>query len=121
MDLVTAGPATLLMGLAVALRDSMDPGFLGVALVSVMSFGQIASALILQWTNLDSTLGSVRRIADFTEKALEQSEEHDKPSGLGAVLGEKSATTTCASDDWPSKGEVVFKNVAASHGAPSRL
>lgn len=120
MDLITAGLVTLLMGLAVALRDSMDPGFLGVALVSVMSFGQIASALVLQWTNLDSSLGSVRRIADFTEKALDQSEEHTKPLGTEAVLGEKFTATTCASD-WPSAGEVIFTDVAASQGAQTVL
>lgn len=111
LDLVTAGLATLLMGLAVVLRDSMDAGFLGVAMVSVMSFGQIVSALILQWTNLDTSLGSVRRIADFTGTALEQSEESERISETAPLNGEPRAAV-----DWPSAGEVIFSDVAASYG-----
>lgn len=120
MDLVTAGLATLLMGLAVALRDSMDPGFLGVALVSVMSVGNIASALILQWTNLDSSLGSVRRIAGFIDKAREQSEESDEPSGAGLFLRDEKPAVT-ATSSWPSTGEVVFTDVAAYQGTQAVL
>lgn len=108
LDLVTAGLATLLMGLAVVLRDSMDPGYLGVALVSVMGFGQIVSALILQWTNLDTSLGSVRRIADFIDAAVEQSEDSSS--------GPQPAEDIVAANEWPSAGEVVFKDVSASHG-----
>lgn len=107
--MVTAGLATLLMGLAVALRDSMDPGYLGVALVSVMGFGQIVSALILQWTSLDTSLGSVRRIADFIDVAVEQSEESSGPEP-------EDASAALAAAKWPSAGEVVFKDVSASHG-----
>lgn len=113
LDLVTAGLATLLMGLAVALRDSMDPGYLGVALVSVMGFGQIVSALILQWTNLDTSLGSVRRIADFIDTAVEQRE------GSGVTtepLQHEDASAAAIVVEWPSAGEVVFTGVSASHG-----
>lgn len=62
LDLVTAGIATLLMGLAVALRNSIDPEYLGVALVSVMGFGQTISGLIAYWTNLETSLQAVERI-----------------------------------------------------------
>lgn len=98
--------ATLLMGLAVALRDEMDPGYLGVALVSVMGFGHIVSMLILSWTNLETSLQAVERIRKYvasTPVELESSgnNEHEETPDL---------------DKWPSKGEVAIENMSSSYG-----
>ena len=106
LDLVTAGLATLIVGLGVILRDTIDPGFLGVALVSVMSFGNIVGALIMQWTNLETSLGAVRRIADFVDFAADD--------GEGA--GSTGANLT-ADAGWPAAGSVTFSDVAASYGS----
>ncbi|CZT12478.1 uncharacterized protein RAG0_16297 [Rhynchosporium agropyri] len=103
LDLCTAGLATLLMALAVILRDKLDPGYLGVALVSVMNFGQIVSALITNWTNLETSLGSVDRISHYLNDA--PSEDTNRDDGF-----------TSLQTNWISGGEVAMENVIAYHG-----
>ncbi|CZT10789.1 uncharacterized protein RCO7_05681 [Rhynchosporium graminicola] len=105
LDLCTAGLATLLMALAVILRDKMDPGYLGVALVGVMNFGQIVSALITNWTNLETSLGSVDRILHYLNDA--PSEDTNRDDGF---------TSQELQTNWISGGEVVMENVIAYHG-----
>lgn len=46
LNLTVAGFAVLLVGVAVALRESVDPGLLVVALVSVTGFGQLLTLLL---------------------------------------------------------------------------
>ncbi|EFX06639.1 ABC multidrug transporter [Grosmannia clavigera kw1407] len=101
LDLVTAGLATLLMGLAVALRHSIDPGFLGVALVSVISFGAIAAGLIQNWTSLEMSLGAITRIRNFIDDVPAEAQSRDTEAKIPA--------------DWPSSGELVLRNVSASY------
>ncbi|KAK3331306.1 ABC multidrug transporter [Apodospora peruviana] len=102
LDLVTAGMAVLLMGLAVALRDSIDPGYLGVALVSVMNFGMVVSTLIIFWTNLETSLQAVGRIKDYVDTT---------PAEYTA-----SGETQVPDAAWPSRGEVEISNISASYG-----
>ncbi len=40
LNLIVAGLAVLLVGIAIAMKDSINPGLLGVALTSVMGLGQ---------------------------------------------------------------------------------
>jgi ABC-type multidrug transport system fused ATPase/permease subunit len=101
MDLVTAALATFVIGLVVALRHSIDPGLLGVALTSIMSFGQTANALTLQWTNLETTLGAVQRIMTYVKEAPTE---------------ESQGTGIKVADDWPTQGHIRFNNVSASYG-----
>lgn len=102
LNLVTAGQATIVMGLSVALRHDIDPGYLGVALVSIMSFGQTSTALILQWTNLENSLGAVQRIRVYETTA--PSEESQDSTG------------DMPKDSWPTAGLIYMKNVSASYG-----
>lgn len=108
LDLVTAAQAIFIVGLAVALRHSIDPGFLGVALTSVMTFGQTASALTLQWTNLETSLGAVQRIMTYVKTA---------PSEEGCQSKAASDEAKQAKDEWPSFGHISLKNVSASYGS----
>ncbi|KAK3380879.1 P-loop containing nucleoside triphosphate hydrolase protein [Podospora didyma] len=119
LDLVTAGMATLLMGLAVALRDAIDPGYLGVALVSVMNFGHIVSALIIFWTNLETSLQAVGRVRDYVAgtpveyyhaEGLDDDGDGDQQTLLQTNPEEEEGSI------WPSKGEVVISNISASYG-----
>ncbi|KAM7217288.1 multidrug resistance-associated protein 1-like protein 5, partial [Rhypophila decipiens] len=104
LDLITAGMAVLLMGLAVRLRDSIDPGYLGVALVSVMNFGQVLSTLIMYWTNLETSLQAVGRIKDYVDEVPR--EQRTCPEGEEAEVPLS----------WPGRGQVVISNVSASYG-----
>jgi ABC-type multidrug transport system fused ATPase/permease subunit len=109
LDLVTAGLATLLIGLGVVLRDQIDPGFLGVALVSVLGFGQTLTALVSQWTNLETSLGAVHRIANYTDTLSGSSEEPEDGTA------EQAGSALDPRPPWPTRGEIVFKSVDASY------
>jgi ABC-type multidrug transport system fused ATPase/permease subunit len=109
LDLVTVGLTTLLIGLAVALQDRIDAGYLGVALVSVMTFGQPVSTLIVQWTNLETSLGAVSRIKTHLE-ALPGDYEDQHPST------EPDQNNRNIPADWPSRGELTISKLSASYG-----
>ncbi len=99
LDLIMAGLAVLLVGLAVALRDRIDVGLLGVGLTSVIGFGQTLGQLIASWTNLETSMGAVTRIREF-EKTTPQ---------------EKNGSGT-PPKGWPQAGHIQFKGVSSSYG-----
>lgn len=117
LDLVTAGIATFLMGMAVALRNTIDPGFLGVALVSVMNFGQIVSALIVQLTNLETSLGAVQRIIDYGNAVPRE----DNIGGEKNVDTHDETAVKKSKEGWPTHGDILFENVSASYGTRTVL
>lgn len=68
LNLVVAGVSILLIGLAVALRERMNPELLGVALVMMVSFGETLADFIKSWTSLETSLGAIARIKSFGEE-----------------------------------------------------
>jgi ABC-type multidrug transport system fused ATPase/permease subunit len=93
LSLIVAGIAVLLVGLSVALRSHLDPGLLGIALVVMMDLGLILSELIQAWTLLETSLGAIARIKDFSEETPREEsnftiQTHDGPS------------------EWPTSGEI---------------
>ncbi|CAG8957988.1 hypothetical protein HYFRA_00000331 [Hymenoscyphus fraxineus] len=103
LDLVVAGIAILLCVLVVSLRGTIDAGFVGVALLNVVLFGQSVKLLLTYWTNLETHIGSIARVKAFTKEA--KSEESD----LGG--GERKAPP----DSWPERGEILFEGVSAGY------
>ncbi|KAK1704894.1 P-loop containing nucleoside triphosphate hydrolase protein [Colletotrichum acutatum] len=100
LNLVVAALAVLLVASAVWLRDRVDAGLLGVALVSVMTFGQLLTQLLNYWAQLETSLGAVTRIREF--EAETPSEEND--NGKDPVVKE-----------WPSRGRIDIRNVSAAY------
>lgn len=102
LNLVVAALAVLLVASAVVLRDRVDAGLLGVALVSVMTFGQLLTQLLNYWAQLETSLGAVARIREFqAETPSEENEGHNEDP---AVKGE-----------WPSRGRIDMRNVSAAY------
>ncbi|KUI53472.1 Multidrug resistance-associated protein 1 [Cytospora mali] len=101
LDLVVAGLALVLVGMAVALRSHMNPGFLGLALVNMMNLSHSLTNLVQYWTNLETTLGAIARIKDFAEN-----------TPVEGSPGEDAVPDA----DWPSQGALRFENVSASYG-----
>ncbi|KAI1862215.1 uncharacterized protein JN550_010371 [Neoarthrinium moseri] len=101
LDLVVAGLAIILVGMAVALRSKLDAGFLGLALLGMMSLSHALTQLVQHYTMLETTLGAIARIKDFSENTpVEKSpEESDSPGS-----------------SWPSRGVLRFEGVSASYG-----
>lgn len=101
LDFVVAGIAILLIVLVVALRGtSFNTGSIGVALLNVIQFSQTIKLAVTFWTNLETHIGSIQRIKDFTKTV----ESEDRP-------GEDREIPP----NWPSKGAVSFHSVSAAY------
>ncbi|KAK8001086.1 multidrug resistance-associated [Apiospora marii] len=101
LDMIVAGLVIILIGLTVVLRTKMNPGYLGVALVQLMTLSHELTGIVQYWTMLETSIGAITRIKDFAEKTPDESapEETDAPT-----------------TDWPSRGTFKFENVFASYG-----
>jgi ABC-type multidrug transport system fused ATPase/permease subunit len=101
LDLFNASIAILLVSIAVTTRNG-STGFLGVALYNVVTFGATLQALITQWTLVETALGAISRIRSYVADTKDEN---------------LSSEATCLPHGWPSRGEVVFKDVSASYEA----
>lgn len=99
LNLIVAGMAVAVIGIAVALRDQISPGLLGVALTSVMGIGMTLSMLIQMWTQLETSLGAITRINEFARDTPRELDGPDMPP-----------------PQWPSKGAVSVRHLEAKYG-----
>jgi ABC-type multidrug transport system fused ATPase/permease subunit len=101
LDMVVAGIAVILIVLVVALRGStLSAGSIGVALLNVIQFSQSIKLVVTFWTNLETHIGSIQRIKDFTTTV----DSEDK-------LGEDQDVPP----KWPVKGAITFNSVSAAY------
>jgi ATP-binding cassette, subfamily C (CFTR/MRP), member 1 len=102
LDLIVAGQTVVLVSMAVLLRSRISPGFLGLALVNMMGLSHSLTNLVQHWTNLETTLGAIARIKDFSETTpAEECPEEEYPGTL--------------SPDWPHTGALRLEGVSASY------
>ena len=71
--LVVAAMAILVVVLTTQVRLITGTGFAGASLVTLMSFGDIVSQLIMMYTQLETSIGAVSRLKSFSEKILPES------------------------------------------------
>lgn len=100
LDIVTAGLALLIVGFAVYLRDRVSVGLTGVALVQLISMSQALNMLIQFWTSVETSIGAVARIKNFTEEAGDENRPDE---------------TVTPPETWPSAGGVLISNLTASY------
>lgn len=99
LDLIVAALATILISLAVTLRQSMNTGLLGVAMVSIVSFGQTLSYFITYWTMLETSMGAISRTKQYMiETPSEEEQEVQDPP-----------------PDWPLESSIELREVSASY------
>ncbi len=99
LGLVVGVLAVLLTTVAVTVRgNAASAGFVGVALVNMMGLSQTLTALIVQWTNLETSLGAVSRIKSFSEDTPREAEPEGRVDSL-----------------WPGNGAVSFDNWTAGY------
>ncbi|RDL30478.1 Uncharacterized protein BP5553_10356 [Venustampulla echinocandica] len=101
VGLSVAGLAVLLVGVAVSTKGQISAGFIGVALVNIVTFSENLQALITHWTVLETSIGAVSRVRSFAKTPSEN-------------LPEETGTPP---DSWPDKGGIEFKDVVASYKA----
>ena len=99
LELALAGLCVLLVGISVALRNRIDVGLAGVALTSVVNFGLTLTQLIRFWTELETSLGAVTRIAQFQANTPQEIEGPDKPP-----------------PNWPARGAISVAGLSATYG-----
>ncbi|KAL9107417.1 MAG: hypothetical protein Q9227_007701 [Pyrenula ochraceoflavens] len=99
LELLVAGLSTMVAILAVSLRSNVNPGYLGLALIGVMDIASSFRHLLQNWVQLDTSLGAIVRIKNFTDETPREKTEgtHDPPPG------------------WPAAGLIEFNNVTASY------
>lgn len=99
LELVVAVLATLLTALAVQLNSSS--GFTGASLVTLLSFGENLSGIVIFFTRLETSIGAIARLKTFNENV--------KPE-------DKDDEDLVPPEDWPQKGVIEMKGVSASYG-----
>ncbi|KAK3337596.1 putative multidrug resistance-associated protein [Cercophora scortea] len=103
LALIVAGLQILVVGLSIAMRGNVTPSLVGLAIIQVAMLTETMSDLVMQWTEMETSLGAVTRIYGFTHETPR--EEH---------LGERGAV---AGDAWPARGAIVFDDVSATYAA----
>lgn len=103
LELMVAGIVTVVVGVAVALRDKIDAGFLGLALVGVMDLGFTLSYFVTAWTSLETSLSAVSRVRSFMVNTPKEEEETNE--------------AIHTAPDWPAVGTVSYRNYTASYSA----
>ncbi|KAF9870342.1 ABC transporter [Colletotrichum karsti] len=107
LDLATTALALLVVGLAVRLRASVSVGLTGVSLVQLISFTETLKMLIQFWTSLETSIGAVARIKNFSDETPDEVEQDASKRG-GLV-------STAAAPGWPARGAIELRDVSASY------
>ncbi|KAL2075027.1 hypothetical protein VTL71DRAFT_8807 [Oculimacula yallundae] len=84
--------------LATQLRASS--GFTGASLVTLMTFGDVLNYIIRWFTQIETSIGAVTRLKNFSENV--------KPESL-------EGENTIPTKEWPSRGAIQMNTVSASY------
>ena len=100
LDLMIGSLAVLVVGIAVALRDTVSPGFTGVSLTQIISFTSYLKLMIMFWTQMETSIGAVARIRQFNADTPNENlpnENNEPPS------------------QWPDKGKIYITDLSATY------
>ncbi|SPN96674.1 related to multidrug resistance protein [Cephalotrichum gorgonifer] len=98
LQLVVA--ALALGAVALATQLSAAAGFAGASLVTLMSFGELMTYMILMYTLLETSIGAVARLKTFGEVVKsEDLEGEDLRPG----------------EEWPPRGQIEIRDISASY------
>lgn len=100
LDLMVTVIAVILMVLIVKLRHTVDSGYVGLAILNVISFNQSLAWIIRQWTSLETSIGAVARLKTFSSTTPNENLE-----------GENQEVP----ENWPTSGMIELKNFSASY------
>ena len=100
LDMLVAAVAVMLMILITELRGVINGAYVGIALVNVILFSQHVKTLLYYWTLLETHIGAVARIKNFS-----------------ATTTSEKLPRECSTppQGWPAKGEIDFRSVNAGY------
>ncbi|KAJ0117931.1 multidrug resistance-like protein [Diaporthe amygdali] len=101
LNLVTAALAVLIVGLAVRLRDSVSVGLTAVSLIQLINLAENLKILIQFWTSLETSIGAVARIKNFSEETPDE-----------RLPGENQQPP----QNWPENGKIEIRDLSVSYG-----
>lgn len=83
-----------------AIRLHSNSGFAGASLVTLMTFGENLSSIVISYTRLETSIGAIARLKTFNEtvKPENRDEEDIVPP-----------------EEWPQSGVVDLHGVSASY------
>jgi ATP-binding cassette subfamily C (CFTR/MRP) protein 1 len=108
LDLSVAILGAILMVLVVKLRSEVGTGYVGLAILNVITFSQSLSQILRNWAELETSMGAIARIKDFVTHTASENKPGEN-EGLQAMNVDLSS--------WPSQGAIEFQNVSASYKA----
>ena len=100
LDLLVAAVAVMLMILVSQLRGTIQGASVGIALLNVVLFSQHIKLVIQYWTMLETHIGAVARIKNFTTRTDREN------SSRGEIE---------LPPNWPNQGGMIFESVYASY------
>ncbi|KAK4160538.1 P-loop containing nucleoside triphosphate hydrolase protein [Cladorrhinum sp. PSN259] len=98
LDLVVMVMATVLTVLAVRLHS--NSGFTGASLVTLMSFGENLSGIVIYYTRLETSIGAIARLKTFNETVKPEDKDHEDIT---------------PPEQWPEAGVIELKGISASY------
>ena len=102
LDLLITALGVILVFLAVQFRA--NSGSIGVALINLMALSTMLRLMIMTWTTVETSIGSVSRVKTFFETTDSENDSQE------VVL---------VPDDWPHAGNIEIQKISASYGSPS--
>ncbi|KAF3903751.1 hypothetical protein ABW21_db0209889 [Orbilia brochopaga] len=99
LDFIVAVLACTIALIAVQLRHSLNPGYIGLALLNTMSISEMLKILIIYYTDLETSLGAIARMRNFSK----------------TVPQEAYIANDLSTPGWPNKGQITVKGLSASH------
>lgn len=102
LDLIVGSLAVITLAIALLpSTEALSAGSLGVALNLILQFNALLAQAIQAWTKLETSIGAVARVQQFTKNTplepVRADDQHNSPA-------------------WPEKGAVQFHQVYASYG-----
>ena len=100
LDLLVAAIAVMLMSLITGVRGVLSGNYVGIALLNVILFSQHLKLVLQYWTMLETHIGAVSRIRNFTSTTNPEDAAQEN-----AVLP----------PDWPAQGNIELSSVSAGY------
>ncbi|UKZ57189.1 hypothetical protein TrVGV298_011041 [Trichoderma virens] len=104
LDITVAVVTVALVAMVVFMRDSFDPGSVGVALVMVMTFNSNLMLLIRFWTLMETSIGAISRIKRYVATT--------EPEEIAVDMQPLPV-------EWPSLGSIQLCQLEAGHSMTS--
>jgi ABC-type multidrug transport system fused ATPase/permease subunit len=101
LSLIATGTELVVIGAAIALRTKVSAGLVGLAVVHVTTLAKSLCDLVMQWTDMETSLGAVSRIYRFSRETPREAQSDQ--GSLNLLEG------------WPLAGSITFENVGATY------